>query len=224
MANFSSMRLTSAGLRLRAAAEVGQRLEITRIGLGAGRAPDDISALNALVDERQSAPVASFDAQPDGTGRVRFHLNNVGLNTGYPLREIGVFALDPDTGEEQLIDYTNAGDDYDLIPAEGGATVVEQMIDLITVISPTDNIVAQVDSTASVTRADLEALRVLPDGGEPGQTPMLDDTGHVIWSNGADLISLAALATSDIENKTAILRQEQYLIHLDQQLQQLANP
>lgn len=223
MANFSSMRLTSAGLRLRAAAEVGQRLEITRIGLGAGRAPEDITVLNALVDERQSAPVDSFDAQPDGTGRLRFYLSNAELATGYSLREIGVYALDPDTGNELLIDYTNAGDDYDVIPAAGGPTVVEQMIDLITVISPTDNIVARVESTQGITQADLDRLRVLPPGGEAGQSPVLDDDGRVIWGTGADLISLAALATSDIENKTAILRQEQYLIQLDQQLRQLAN-
>ncbi|MCV6590173.1 MAG: hypothetical protein OIF57_14290 [Marinobacterium sp.] len=217
------MRLTAAGFRLRAAAEVGQTLEITRIGLGAGHAPDDISTMTALVDERQSAEVSLFDAQADGTGLVRFFLSNAELDTGYLLREIGVFARDPDSDSEVLIDYTNAGDDTDLIPAAGGATVVEQMIDLITVISPTDNIVAKVDSSIHVTRSDLEQLRVLPYGGEPGQVPVINAQGEIGWGEGGSLLALTSLAASDINSKTDILRQEQYLIRLEQQLQQLTS-
>lgn len=218
MANFTSMRLTAAGFRLRAAAEIGQRLEITRVGLGAGIAPDDIADLTALVDERQSVEVEAFQSNDDGTGLVRFYLSNADLVEGYSLREIGVYALDPDSGDELLIDYTNAGDSYDTIPAGGGATVVEQTIDLITAISPTDNISAQLTSHRSV-----------PPGGEPGDVLMISSAGVVVWGgesgrcdckNDDTLIALIALAASDIENKATIVRQEQHMITLDRQLQQ----
>lgn len=214
MASFESMRLTAAGYRLRAAAEIGQKLEITRVGLGAGAAPDDIADLAALVDERQSAEIEGFQARPDGTGVIRFYLSNESLVTGYPLREIGVYALDPDSGAEVLIDYTNAGDNYDTIPAGGSSTVVEQTIDLVTAISPTDNITAH-----------LTSHRTLPPGGAPGDVLVLGEGGVPGWgaAPGDALLPLLALVTADIKNKTRILQHESRLSQNDQRLYPLLN-
>ncbi|MCV6588213.1 MAG: hypothetical protein OIF57_04170 [Marinobacterium sp.] len=217
MADFNSMRLTAAGYRLRAAAEIGQTLQITRIGLGAGDAPDDISGLTALVDERQSAEVETFEARDDGTGLIRFYLSNAELARGYPFKEIGVYALDPDTGEELLIDYTNAGSHYDTIPAGGGSTVVEQVIDLITIISPTDNITAQ-----------LTSHRGLPPGGNPGDVLTISVHNTMSWAPAKgggtdDLVALLALTTADVKNKTRALQQESRLSPLDQALYLVLN-
>ncbi len=211
MADFQPMRLTAAGYRLRAAAEIGQVLEITRIGLGAGLAPDDISGLTALVDERQTADIEAFEAREDGTGLIRFYLSNADLTEGYSLREIGVYALDPDTGEELLIDYSYAGESYDTLPARGGTTVIEQVIDLITVIRPADNITAY-----------LTSHRAVPPGGDPGDVLTISQHNTLIWAPvtmGDDVLAgLLALTVADVGNKARILRQESRLSQLDQRL------
>lgn len=147
MANFSGLILTDAGRNILSQALTGEAITFTRVALGAGDVPQNPEALVALVDEKRNAPIQSFSVVGDGTSRIRAIVTNVGLATGFFAREVGIFATNPDTGLETLYAYANAGNQADYLPAEGGATIVEQLFDLFTVVDSATNVTAIIDSS-----------------------------------------------------------------------------
>ena len=147
MANFSGLILTDAGRNILSQALTGEAITFTRVALGAGDVPQNPEALVALVDEKRNAPIQSFSVVGDGTSRIRAIVTNVGLAAGFFAREVGIFATNPDTGLETLYAYANAGNQADYLPAEGGATIVEQLFDLFTVVDSATNVTAIIDSS-----------------------------------------------------------------------------
>lgn len=193
MAAFPGMILTTAGRQLQAKAQIGQQLQFTRVGLGSGVAPADIEALQGLVAEETSLGIQSIDLVGDGTSRIRVVLVNQGVQTGFFIRELGLFAYDPDVGTDVLYAYTHAGQTADFLPAEGGATVVEQTFDLITVVGQAQNVTAVInDYLTLATKQDLNALdpRLLPDGAPtPGAMLQGGPDGSAEWVPRSDALS-----------------------------------
>ncbi|MFV1599307.1 MULTISPECIES: phage tail protein [Phaeobacter] len=193
MANFSGTVTTAAGDNLQAKAQIGQPLEFTRVALGDGAEPAEIKPLNALVNERLSLGIQSMEVLGDGTSRIRAFVTNQGLADGFYIRELGVFARDPATGDEQLYGYTHAADTPDFMPAEGGATVIEQTFDLITVIGQAQNVTAQINELLTLaTKQDLDALdpRLLPDDApQPGAMLQGAPDGSAQWVPRSDALS-----------------------------------
>ena len=104
----ADIMLTVAGQALRAKIEQGNGdipFEITRIVAGAGSSGDPLS-LTAVVDERQEFAVTAKSSAGAET-HISAMLTNAGdpeqgippLAVGYPLAQIGFYALDPDVGE-----------------------------------------------------------------------------------------------------------------------------
>ena len=81
--------------------------------------------------------------------KVSATISNAGLSAGYYVRELGVFATDPDKGEILYLVANDSAPDY--LPAEGGATVVSQEFVVYVSASNTDNVVAQIDAGALAT-------------------------------------------------------------------------
>lgn len=159
MANFPGLILTDRGRDILAAALTGETLTFTRVALGDGLAPANSEGLATLVSEKRNAPIQSFAVIGNGTSRIRAIVTNVGLAAGFFAREVGVFATDPDTGAETLYAYANAGDQADYLPAAGGATIVEQLFDLITVVDTAPNVVAVInDSLIYATKDELTGV------------------------------------------------------------------
>ncbi len=195
MADFPGLILTNAGRQLQAKAQIGQQLQFTRVALGAGDDPDTPESLVALVDEKQSLSIQAFEVIGDGTSKIRAILTNEGVTTGFFVREIGVFARDPDTLEEQLYSYSNSGSQSDFLPAEGGATVVEQIFDLVTVVGNATNVTAVInDYITLATKSDLELLRtyILPAGGLAGQLlrKVSNAEGHTEWYDPDEALNI----------------------------------
>jgi len=65
-------------------------------------------------------PIVGKEVRGDGKVEIQAKLTNFDVEEGFPAKEIGVYALDPDTGEEILYAYRNAGDEYNFIPAKTG--------------------------------------------------------------------------------------------------------
>lgn len=172
MADFPGLKLTNAGRELQAKAQTGQVLQFTRVGLGDGAAPADLTTLTSLVNQRQPLSIQRQDVPGDGTAVLRVILTNQGLGAGFFMRELGVFAQDPDTGEELLYSYSNCGEFADFLPAAGGATLVEQIFDLITIIGDAENVTAVIDDYITIAlKSEVDALipRLMPTGGTVGQ-------------------------------------------------------
>ncbi|MCL2215383.1 MAG: hypothetical protein FWB91_00050 [Defluviitaleaceae bacterium] len=105
-----SLRLTEAGQVLNAKIQQGKGtipLEITRIVTASGRSDDPLGLL-AVVDERQQFLVTSR-LQVGVRAIIGAFMSNYGnpdpdnfvspLEEGYPLSQIGFYAMDPDDGE-----------------------------------------------------------------------------------------------------------------------------
>lgn len=207
MANFPGLVLTASGRDIQSKAQTGQPLHFTRIGLGAGAEPDDPKGLYALVDERQSLSIQVLENLGNGTSKIRAILTNQGLKEGFFVREIGVYAQDPDTHDEVLYSYSNSADESDFMPAEGGATLVEQTFDLVTVVGSADNITAVIDDYLTIaTKKDVEEVRnrMLPEGGIVGQMVRRsgNNPGDVEWFTPEEGIDIRVSTISEM--RTAI--------------------
>lgn len=157
MGDFNGTILTNRGRNLLAKAQTGVTLNFTRIGLGDGVWPQGIdpATLIALVNEKKSLPIQSLQITGDGTSRLRFVLTNTGLNEGFFIREIGIFANDPDLGEI-LYAVTYASDRADYIPA-AGVTLIENVTDIFTVVSNAQNVTATIsDTVVLATKKDIQ--------------------------------------------------------------------
>lgn len=172
MANFPGLQMTSAGRGLQAKAQTGVPLNFSRVAIGDGEKPADLDPLTGLVSEKKSLDLAGFELLGDGTSKLKVLLINEGLVEGFFIREIGVFAIDPDTSSEVLYSYANAEQYSDYLPAFGGETIVEMTFDLITVVGNATTVTATInDYLVHATKADVDELRpyVLPSGGLVGQ-------------------------------------------------------
>lgn len=117
------MQLTSAGRTLLAKALLGNELKFSKVAYGSGNfdyATEKVSNLTELRLWRMDLPIVNSVITGDGLAEIHARLNNFDLEQGFPAKEIGVFAFDPDTGDEILYAYRNAGDEYTFIPANTG--------------------------------------------------------------------------------------------------------
>lgn len=160
MADFSSLVLTEKGRILQAKAQTGIQLHFSRVGLGDGVLTDaqrqNMKTLIALSNEVVSLNINALEITGDGSVKIRCIISNQGLAQGFYLREIGLFAIDPEAGEI-LYAVTNAGDYTDFLPAEG-TVVVEETLEIITIIGNATNVVANVDSLVYATKHDIDKV------------------------------------------------------------------
>ena len=99
MATWDNVVYTTLGLNLMAKLQTGATLDITRAVGGDGHTSAD--ALTALteVTARQTLTLSNVVYKGSGQALLPVTLYNRGLTAGYPLRQIGIYAADPDDGE-----------------------------------------------------------------------------------------------------------------------------
>ena len=186
MANFPALKMTAAGKVVQAKAQTGQLLKFTRVALGDGEFVGSPDALLTLVSEKQSLSIRDQITPGDGTSILNVIATNKGVASGFYMREIATFAEDPDTGEEILYSYSNAGAECDFLPGEGGSMTWEGLFDLITVVGNAENVTAVIDDYITIAlKSEVEALRpyILPTGGVVGDLLVKDsnDEGAASW-------------------------------------------
>jgi phage-related tail fiber protein len=157
MADFKGTILTTAGRNLLAKALTGAKLEFTKVQLGDGVWDESVNpeSLTALVSPKLDLPINDLEITGDGTVRLRVLLTNTGLTEGFFTRELGIFAKDPDTGEEVLYSVAYA-ENPDYIPSDG-VTKVENVFDVYTVIANAQSVTAVISDTVILaTKQDIE--------------------------------------------------------------------
>ena len=150
MANWNGLQLTNKGIALQAKVQAGTELEITKLKLGSGVVPSgtDIKTLTDLITPEQNLGIGGTEAVGDYC-KVSATISNSGLEAGYYVRELGVFAQDPDEGEILYLYATDGAPDY--LPAGGGSTVISQEFSVMIAVDDTDNIVVDIDPAALAT-------------------------------------------------------------------------
>lgn len=152
-----SKALTNRGRQLQAKAQAGAQLVYTRMSIGSGtltgQSLEDMSALitpvKDLAIERLKHPPGSTRALIGAT------LTNQDVTTGFFLREVGIFATDPDDGEI-LYMYANAGTTADYI-TPSGEDLIEKYLNFNVFVGKAANITANIDeSLVYVTKPELD--------------------------------------------------------------------
>lgn len=144
MAN--GMTITEAGRELLTLALKGKELHFSRGAVGDGLLSSDseIYTLSGLKNERKSLPIQSMRTSRTGTCEIVLNITNTGQTTGFWLREYGLFAQHPDTGQEILYAYCNKGTEAGYLEGYDGANPISFGLTLITVIDQAPNITATI--------------------------------------------------------------------------------
>lgn len=157
--------MTLAGLDLLIRAQAGAGIKYTRIVLGDGYVPDGqaLTSMTTAAHEVVSLNNLTLSCS-GGKAVVRAHLAVDDVPQDFYYRELCLYAQDPDTQEEILYSYGNAGDTAEIIRPADGANIVERNIDIITTVGNATNITVTIDSTLTASiqyvndvRAELEA-------------------------------------------------------------------
>ena len=150
MANWNGLQLTNKGIALQAKVQAGTQLHITKLKLGSGVVPGgtDIKTLNDLIAPEQNLGIGGKEAVDDYC-KISSTISNTGLEAGYYVRELGVFAQDPDDGEVLYAYTTDGAPDY--LPAGGGSTVISQEFSVMIAVDDVDNIEVDIDPAALAT-------------------------------------------------------------------------
>ena len=160
MAQFGGMKLTNAGRNILAKALTGKPLKFTKAWAGDGYPPSDeeILTMTDLVQPHREMEIADMSIPPYiGTAKITVVLSNKDMTAGFFLREIGLFAQDPDTGAELLYGYANSGDTADYMPGQDGADPVYYRFNLTVIVDQAKNITAVFsDNPLAVTHRQLD--------------------------------------------------------------------
>lgn len=156
----NGMILTNSGRQLLAKALTGKQLIFTRAWCGDGtlKSGQDQMKLTALISPKKELPIQSMNTlQGIGTCEVVVEMNNTGLKTGFFVREYGLFARDPDSGQELLYSYRNSGSESGYLEGDNGVDKVAYTVSIVTVIDQAPNVSAVLSSTnqyVTITRLD----------------------------------------------------------------------
>lgn len=161
-------RMTTNGLNLLAQciADQNKTLHFRKIEVGDALSGTSVVVPTAsqilsrtkLVNKKLELELTDVQYHSVGTVVCKCHVTNTGITEGFWLREIGLYASIGATGSPVLYSYKNYGDLATWISAEGGSTVVNFTISLITVIDQVTNISATINKNLIyVTQADLDA-------------------------------------------------------------------
>lgn len=151
MPNWSGTVLTGKGRALQAKVEAGATMQFTKLKIGDGilTAGQDIDSLNDLIGPKKNVGISGLTPLENGVCKIAAVVTNEGLATGFYVRELGVFAQDPDAGEI-LYAYSNDGAP-DFLPAAGGSVAVAEELVIHMAFTNAANITAVISLDGLVT-------------------------------------------------------------------------
>lgn len=159
MANWQGAILTDKGRILQAKVEGGLcQLALTKLKTGDGTlAPGQtLEALTDLVSPKQNIGITgiSIDDDQPGVVYIKGILSNADLDTGYLVKELGLFATDPDDGEILYAVTVDPNPDY--LQDKTSATIITEALKLAIAISNTSDVVPVIDPDGLWTVRDMQ--------------------------------------------------------------------
>lgn len=188
MASFNPTIITSKGHALMAKIMAGtatpkfSKVSVSDYQYASGTNYEDLTSLSGI---KQTALVSAISKINNAAVKVSAALSNADLVTGYYLRNIGLYAIDPQEGE--ILYSITTAIQPDWIPPNSGISASSILIDLITVVSNASNISVDVDPNATATVSQIQAL----------EAEIADVKGFVGY-NETDVYGVEV----DFENKT----------------------
>ena len=161
--NFPMIKLTRAGLNAVVEAAYDQKtLMFTGCKLGSGAASNpDFERVTDMTTVEKTLGVTSITVD-EHIATMRFVLENSSLQTGFFMRELGIFArLDDgeDEGEEFLYAYTNAGDNAGYVKPYDADNFVSIVFDVIVAVGNAETVDAVISGAVGfVTTAEFNGF------------------------------------------------------------------
>lgn len=197
--------MTNAGLSILAQAQLGAKIQFTKLKIGDGylSASQDPKTLTDLINVIDNLAIAEWSMSDDTTIKVTGLV--VQGELGYNFREIGLFAIDPSTNQEVMYAYGNKGENATYIPNNTSGIAVEEQATIITKVAGADSVVMQIvrqygtvyydtigthDDGQEVVLTNVDGDRLYPKS--TGYTPFSLNSGNVDAYGSADIMYATA--------------------------------
>lgn len=160
MAEFSKLVITSKGQALIAKMIAGTgNIEFTKVCASSTTYTEaQLEALTSLSNVKQTSLISKVTRTNDVAIKVEAAFTNTELTTGYYMRALGLYALDPDAGEIlYAVTAETSGNCY--MPPYNGVTVSGAYVNLVTTVGNAESVSLEVDSAAVATIGDIQELQ-----------------------------------------------------------------
>ena len=140
MAVFSNTITTKKGLALIAKSIGGKQITFTKIKTSDYDYPSNTNFENLTVlgSIKQTVTISAVTIENESTVRVKGVILNTGLTESYYLKNIGLYANDPEEGE--ILFNVTTSTISDIIPSYSGVNVSKITVDLLTTVSNSANV------------------------------------------------------------------------------------
>lgn len=197
---FEKVYITKAGALLAAKTLQGKKIEFDHAEVGSGTLSGDAKEKTALTKKVLECPISNIKITGDTQAQISFAFKNTDANVAFYFREIGLFAIDPDTKAKVLYAYSNAGTTAEYIN-NSITELIEKHIDITVLVDNSSNVTITLDEnqiyvTQKELREAIEEARSFV-GKNYGIKRLLTDNTVASWTRLADAENLTAKATKD---------------------------
>lgn len=197
---FERVYITKQGALLAAKTLQGKKIEFDHAEIGSGNLSGNAVDKTSLTTKVLECPIQKVEITEDTQAKVSFIFKNTDAKSAFYFREIGLFAIDPDTKAKVLYAYTNAGTTAEYIN-NSIAEKIEKHITINVIVDNASNVTITLNSSEIyVTEKDLEnALQnaKLYSGKNYGIKRLITDNTLPTWTRIADAEGLTANATKN---------------------------
>lgn len=194
---FEKVYITKKGSLLAAKTLQGKQIEFDHAEIGSGALSGDARNKTALTTKVLECPINNIKITGDTQAQISFSFKNIDASNAFYFRELGLFAIDPDTKEKVLYAYSNAGTTAEYIN-NSVTELIEKNIDLTVLVDNASNVNITLDpNQVYVTEKELEAAieeaREFV-GKNYGIRRKITDNTSPVWERICDNIGLVANA------------------------------
>lgn len=199
---FEKVYITKQGALLAAKTLQGKKIQFDHAEIGSGNLSGNAVDKTALTTKVLECPIQKVEITENTQAKVSFIFKNTDANNGFYFREIGLFAIDPDTKAKVLYAYTNAGTTAEYIN-NSIAEKIEKHISINVIVDNAQNVNITLDTNQIyVTEKEMrEAIdeAVSKKGNLYGIKRKVNDNTSPAWERIGDSIGLVAKATKNGE-------------------------
>ncbi len=197
---FEKVYITKQGALLAAKTLQGKKIEFDHAEVGSGNLTGNAVDKTSLTTKVLECPIERVEITGDTQACVSFIFKNTDAKAAFNFREIGLFAIDPDTKAKVLYAYANAGTTAEYIN-NSITEKIEKHININVIVDNATNITITLDENEIyITEKEFqerlrEALTVA--GKTYGVRRKIKDNTNPAWERIGDSVGLIAKATHD---------------------------
>ena len=199
---FEKVYITKQGALLAAKTLQGKKIEFDHAEVGSGNLSGNAVDKTALTTKVLECPIQKVEITENTQAKVSFIFKNTDANNGFYFREIGLFAIDPDTKAKVLYAYTNAGTTAEYIN-NSIAEKIEKHISINVIVDNAQNVNITLDENQIyVTEKEMEETikkAITKKGNLYGIKRKVNDNTSSAWERIEDSVGLVAKATKNGE-------------------------